>query len=104
MPAAVLADGPPVPDSEDAAVAAGGDLEAMSRDIADTVRWSAVGVPVLLMQGELTWSPLPEGMERLSTALPHAQRTVLAGQSHFATATDPGGTTKAIQRFLTAVN
>ena len=57
--------------------------------VADVERWSVVDVPVLLMQGGLSWSPLPEGMDRLAAALPHAQRVSWSDQSHFATAAAP---------------
>lgn len=103
VPAEVLTGGPSVPDSREAAIAAGGDLEAMSLDVADVERWSVVDAPVLLMQGGLSWSPLPEGMDRLAAALPHAQRVSWSDQSHFATAAAPARVAEAIQRFLRTV-
>ena len=103
VPAEVLTGGPSVPDSREAAIAAGGDLEAMSLDVADVERWSVVAAPVLLMQGGLSWSPLPEGMDRLAAALPRAQRVSWSDQSHFATAAAPARVADAIQRFLRTV-
>lgn len=100
VPAVVLTQGPPVPNSEEAAVAAGADLEAMSRDVADAVRWATIDVPVLLMQGGLSWSPLPEGMELLAAALPDAQRVIWPDQTHFATAAAPAQVADAIRRFI----
>lgn len=100
MPAELLTDGPAIPDDPVAAMAALADLEAMAGDDADTERWAAIGVPVLLMQGGKSWSPLPEGMDRLAAALPHAERVVWPDASHFATATVPDLVAAALQTFF----
>lgn len=100
MPADVLAGGPAIPDDPVAAMAALADLEAMAGDDADTDRWATIGVPVLLMQGGQSWSPLPEGMDRLAAALPHAHRVTWPDQSHFATATVPDLVAGALQQFF----
>lgn len=84
-------------------LSAGADLEAMAHDGRDVDRWAAISVPVLLMQGGLSWPPLPEGMERLAAVLPHAQRVVWSDQSHFATDMAPERVAEALQRFFTAV-
>jgi len=104
VPAEILADGPSIPDDPVAAMAALADLEAMAGDAADTERWAAIGVPVLLMQGGQSWSPLPEGMDLLSAALPHAERVVWADESHFATATVPDLVAAALQKFFDSVS
>jgi len=100
IPPEILTAGPAVPDSEPAAVAAGADLEAMSRDGTDAGRWSVVDVLVLLMQGGQSWSPLPEGVEQLASALPHVERVSWSDQAHFATSAAPTRVAAAIQRFL----
>ncbi|MCF6390513.1 alpha/beta hydrolase [Mycobacterium sp. MBM] len=100
MPAEVLADGPPIPDDPVAAMAALADLEAMAGDDTTTERWASIDVPVLLMQGGRTWSPLPEGMDLLAAALPRAERVSWPDQSHFATATVPDLVAAALQTFL----
>lgn len=100
MPAALLTDGPPIPDDPVAAMAALADLEAMAGDEADTERWATIDVPVLLMQGGRSWSPLPEGMDLLAAALPHAERVVWPEESHFATATVPDLVAAALQSFF----
>lgn len=102
MPAEMLADGPPIPDDPVAAMAALADLEAMAGDDTDTERWASIEVPVLLMQGGRSWSPLPEGMELLAAALPHAERVSWPDQSHVATATAPHLVADALQAFLDA--
>nr|WP_090275157.1 alpha/beta hydrolase [Mycolicibacterium komanii]CRL68105.1 alpha/beta hydrolase-1 [Mycolicibacterium komanii] len=76
------------------------DLESMASDSADTDRWASIDLPVLLMQGGQTWSPLPEGMERLADALPHAERVSWPDQSHFAIAMAPDRVAEAIQSFI----
>jgi pimeloyl-ACP methyl ester carboxylesterase len=104
VPAEVLAAVPPPPDDSPltapAAVAAGGDLEAMARDTIDVDRWSCINVPVLLMQGGQSWAPLPEGMDRLAHAIRHAHRVIWPDQSHFATATVPSRVAATIQSFI----
>jgi pimeloyl-ACP methyl ester carboxylesterase len=104
VPDTVLAAGPPVPQdravAEPAARAALGDLEAMAADTTDVSRWSTISVPVLLMGGGLSWPPLPEGMDLLAGALPHASRLVLADQSHFATITAPSSLAAAMREFI----
>lgn len=100
IPAAVLADGPPIPDDPVAAMAALADLEAMAGDGTDTARWADIDMPVLLMQGGQSWSPLPEGMDLLAAELPHAERVVWPDQSHFATATVPDLVAAALQAFF----
>jgi pimeloyl-ACP methyl ester carboxylesterase len=107
IPAEVLAAVPPAADdpalTRPATIAAGGDLEAMAHDTAEIQRWSRIDVPVLLMQGGQTWSPLPEGMDLLASAIPHAQRVVWPDQSHFATVTVPSRVAETIQQFLVTV-
>ena len=103
MPAELISEGPPIPDDPVAAMSALADLEAMAGDTDDVDRWVAVDVPVLLMQGGLSWSPLPEGMDLLARALPRAQRVVWPDQSHFATATAPDMVAAALQEFLDSV-
>jgi pimeloyl-ACP methyl ester carboxylesterase len=76
------------------------DLEAMRSDGGGMRRFSAVEVPVLLMQGELTWSPMPETMDELAAALPGAQRVVLGGQAHFAPHTGPERFASELLRFF----
>lgn len=65
------------------------DLEALAADDPDVTRWAGAGVPVRIVQGGDTWAPMPATMDALASALPHASRVVLAGQSHFATHTAP---------------
>jgi pimeloyl-ACP methyl ester carboxylesterase len=103
MPDEVLADGGSIPDDPVAAMSALADLEAMAGDDADTERWAEIGVPVLLMQGGQSWSPLPEGMDLLAAALPHAERVVWPDESHFATMTVPDQFAAALQTFLDAL-
>ncbi|GAB1690404.1 alpha/beta hydrolase [Krasilnikovia sp. M28-CT-15] len=96
--------GPPDP-AQDAAAAAEAvgclhDLEAMAADTDEVRRWSALDVPVLLMQGGQTWAPMPATMDALADALPGAARTVLPGQSHFAPHTAPEMFAEALCRFL----
>jgi pimeloyl-ACP methyl ester carboxylesterase len=100
MPAELMANGPSIPDDPVAAMAALADLEAMAGDDADTERWATIGLPVLLMQGGQSWSPLPEGMDLLAAALPHAERVVWPDESHFATATVPDLVAATLQAFF----
>lgn len=65
------------------------DLAQLADDDRDVTRWSAVTLPTLLLQGGQTWSPIPEGVEALAWALPHAERVRWADESHFVTATSP---------------
>lgn len=100
MPAELIAQGAPIPDDPVAAMSALADLEAMAGDTDDVGRWGGIDVPVLLMQGGLSWPPLPEGMDLLAAALPRAQRVIWPDQSHFATATAPELVAAALQTFL----
>ncbi|MCV7221211.1 alpha/beta fold hydrolase [Mycolicibacterium elephantis] len=86
-----------------ATVAVRADLESMATDTDHTLRWASIDVPVLLMQGGLSWPPLPDAMDRLAAALPHAQRVSWPDQSHFAIAAAPARVAEAIQNFITAV-
>ncbi|BBY83462.1 alpha/beta hydrolase [Mycolicibacterium pulveris] len=90
--------------SRAATVAVQADLESMATDTDDTMRWASINVPVLLMQGGQSWSPLPDAMDRLAAALPHAQRVCWPDQSHFAIATAPARVAEAIQNFIAAVS
>lgn len=103
VPPEVLAIGLAIPDDPAAARAAAEDLTAMAADTADVARWSTITAPLLLMQGALTWPPIPEGMDQLAAALPHAQRAIWPDQSHFATAAAPELVAGAIQEFLDRV-
>lgn len=103
VPSDVLAAGPAIPDDPVAAMSALADLEAMAADDGGADRWSAIGVPVLLMQGGQSWSPLPEGMDALAAALPRAQRVRFEEHSHFAIRTAPDLMAAALQEFLDAV-
>jgi pimeloyl-ACP methyl ester carboxylesterase len=76
------------------------DLEAMAADDPDLGRWAGIDVPVLLMQGSDTWSPMPETMDALAAVLPHATRATLDGQMHFATHTAPELWAAPLRRFL----
>lgn len=108
IPEEVLAAGPPVPTDPAVAVPAAtslrGDLEAMSAESTDIRRWAAIAVPVLLMGGAESWPPLPEGMDLLAAVLPRAKQEVWEGQSHFAIATAPELVTRAVRKFLTAID
>ncbi len=81
------------------------DLEAMTADTTDVTRWSAITNPTLLLQGELTWPPMPRTMDALATALPDGttRRIVLAGQMHFASHTAPDDFAGAVRGFLRTV-
>lgn len=77
------------------------DLEAMAADETDVHRWAAIDAPVLLMQGEQTWAPMPATMDALMASLPStATRVVLKGESHFATRTAPALFAETLRRFL----
>lgn len=90
------------PDAGELAEAVGclHDLQAMSGAETDIAHWSDVNIPTLLMQGANSWPPIPSTMERLATALPAASRTVLEGQSHFATHTAPELFAEKLLQFL----
>ncbi len=107
VPAEVISATPITLPSEEAGrtitASAGADLEAMAGDGQDVDRWAAITLPVLLMQGGQSWSPLPEGMDRLAQVLPHAQRVVWPDQSHFATAMVPERVAEALEEFFAAV-
>jgi pimeloyl-ACP methyl ester carboxylesterase len=98
VPASMLPAITALPESE--AVGYLHDLEAMTADSADVGRWSGIDRPVLLLQGGETWTPMPATMDALAAALPSAARTVLPGQSHFATHTAPDLFAEALSRFL----
>lgn len=94
----------PDPGSARVAEAAGclHDLEAMADDEPDLGRWSRVGRPVLVLQGERTWDPMPATMDALAGALGGpVSRAVLPGQSHFASHTAPGLFAETVRGFLT---
>lgn len=77
------------------------DLEAMASDAPGVGQWSPVSVPVLLMQGERTWAPMPATMDALLAALPaSASRAVLKDQSHFASHTAPGLFAATLREFF----
>jgi pimeloyl-ACP methyl ester carboxylesterase len=90
------------PDAGDMAEAVGclHDLQAMAGDENRVTRWSDITIPTLLMQGADSWPPIPSTMQRLATAMPAASRTVLEGQSHFATHTAPELFAKKLLQFL----
>jgi pimeloyl-ACP methyl ester carboxylesterase len=108
VPASILAALPePINDPDDTAAKAEAigclrDLEAMATDTEDIARWASVSIPVLLLQGGDTWSPMPQTMDALADALPEAAREVLAGQSHFATHTAPQLVAGKLREFLQA--
>jgi pimeloyl-ACP methyl ester carboxylesterase len=90
------------PDAAELAEAVGRlhDLQAMSGAEPGVAHWSDINIPILLMQGAQSWAPIPSTMERLATALPAASRTVLEGQSHFATHTAPELFAEKLLHFL----
>lgn len=95
------ADGPQTPGQAGEATGCLHDLEAMAADETDIHSWAAIDVPVLLMQGEQTWAPMPATMDALMAALPATTtRVVFKGESHFATHTAPGPFAEALRRFL----
>ncbi len=49
-------------------------------------RWAWIGVPVVVYSGDRTFPGLPEAADAVATALPAAERHVLAGQDHGPTA------------------
>ncbi len=90
------------PDATAAAEAVGclHDLEAMAGDTTDVQRWRSIAVPVLLLQGDQTWAPVPATVDALADALPTAARVVLPGQSHFAPHAAPQMFATALREFL----
>jgi pimeloyl-ACP methyl ester carboxylesterase len=99
-PAAIvelLAAAPPPEPRESLGWAA--DLGQLAADDRDVSRWSAITLPTLLLQGGQTWPPVPEGVEELARALPHAERLCWADQSHFVTATAPERFADAVAAF-----
>lgn len=87
VPAALLEAmgvGEPAGDEPDDAPGWCRDLESMAADTTDIGRWSAVTVPVLLMQGADTWEPMPQTLDRLAAALPQVTIKSFPGQMHFA--------------------
>ncbi len=87
----------------DEAVGSLHDLEALAADTEDLDRWSAIALPVLLMQGAATWDPMPATIDRLARALPNAGRVIWPGQMHFATSTAPDLVADTLQRFLRGI-
>lgn len=79
------------------------DLEALAGDSTDVARWSAIGLPTLIMQGADTWEPMPSTMDALARALPHAPRTIWEGQMHFATSTAPQLVADTLRTFFDSV-
>ena len=79
------------------------DLEALAGDGPDVARWSAIGLPTLIMQGADTWEPMPSTMDALARALPHAPRITWEGQMHFATSTAPQVVADTLQAFFASV-
>ncbi len=75
------------------------DLAQLADDDRDVTRWSALALPTLILQGGRTWSPVPEGVEALAQALPHAERICWPDESHFVTATAPGLFAAAVADF-----
>jgi pimeloyl-ACP methyl ester carboxylesterase len=75
------------------------DLAQLADDDRDVTRWSAIALPTSILQGGRTWSPVPEGVEALARALPHAERVCWPDQSHFVTATAPGLFADAVADF-----
>ena len=57
MPAELISPGTSIPDDPVAAMSALADLEAMAGDTDDVGRWGSIDIPVLLMQGGLSWPP-----------------------------------------------
>ncbi|MCO8271131.1 alpha/beta hydrolase [Actinoplanes sp. TRM 88003] len=98
VPAAILPAVAAPPESE--AIGCLHDLEAMTADTTDLARWAGIAVPTLLLQGSDTWPPMPDTMEALAAALPSAARTILRGQSHFASHTGPEQFAAALIDFL----
>jgi pimeloyl-ACP methyl ester carboxylesterase len=92
----------PEPEPEEAEREAHGweaDLAQLADDDRDVTRWSAITLPTLILQGGQTWSPVPEGVEALVRALPHAERVCWPDESHFVTATAPGLFAAAVADF-----
>jgi pimeloyl-ACP methyl ester carboxylesterase len=92
----------PEPEPGEAAREARGweaDLAQLADDDRDVTRWSAITLPTLILQGGRTWSPVPEGVEALARALPHAERVTWPDESHFVTATAPGLFAAAVAEF-----
>jgi pimeloyl-ACP methyl ester carboxylesterase len=92
----------PEPDPGEAAREALGweaDVAQLADDDRDVTRWSAITLPTLILQGGQTWTPVPEGVEALARALPHAERVTWPNESHFVTATAPGLFADAVADF-----
>jgi pimeloyl-ACP methyl ester carboxylesterase len=62
-------------------------------------RYAGLGVPVLLLSGELTGSPVYLSADDLREAVPDARAEVLAGQRHLAFATGPQSFADAVLGF-----
>jgi pimeloyl-ACP methyl ester carboxylesterase len=93
----------PEPDPDEAAREARGwsaDLAQLAADDGDAARFGSITLPVLLLQGGQTWSPVPDGVEALAAALPHAERLCWPDQSHFVTATAPQLFADAVAGFV----
>jgi pimeloyl-ACP methyl ester carboxylesterase len=93
----------PEPDPREASREARGwsaDLAQLAADQPDAARFAPITVPTLILQGGRTWSPVPEGVEALAAALPHAARVTWPDESHFVTATAPRLFADAVADFL----
>jgi pimeloyl-ACP methyl ester carboxylesterase len=63
-----------------------------------------IGVPVLLLVGELTTTPLAlEGLDELERALPDARRAIIPGQRHLANVFAPETLAERITAFLDSI-
>jgi hypothetical protein len=79
------------------------DLGAMAGDSPEIAVGPDVTTATLLMQGAETWPPIPASMDALAAALPSATRTILPGQSDFATHTAPALFAAAVTENLHAL-
>ncbi|GAB3497172.1 alpha/beta fold hydrolase [Nocardiopsis coralliicola] len=77
-----------------------GDLQSMAADTGGMDRWSAIGVPVLVLRGADTWQPMPDVLARLAAALPNAATAAIPGQMHFAPSLAPEAVAAEIAAFL----
>lgn len=73
------------------------DLEALAADGTGVARWSEITVPVRIVQGGDTWTPMPATMDALAAAIPRASRVILDGHAHFASHTAPGRFAEALR-------
>ena len=98
----MIAQAPEEPDRDEAEREARGwssDLAQLADDDRDVSRWSGLRAPTVLLAGGRTWSPVPEGVEALAAALPHAERVTWPEESHFVTATAPDLVARAVADF-----